>query len=122
MSNQATRRQLLAAIALADAATPQQITFRKDGVSVTLHLDHIADIRPWAKVFGATADHVKGATSRPLRYTHDGRSMRSVSLYAPTWRGLEICLHVIESEQTDPPVDADTRAKLAEVATGGETA
>ncbi len=122
MSDQATRRQMLATIALADAPAPQEITFRQNGVSVTIDLDRIADIRPWAKVFGASAEHIKHAIGKPTRYTYNGRSMRSVSLYVPTWRGLEICLHADESEHTVDPLDADTRAKLAEVATGGETA
>jgi hypothetical protein len=119
-----SRRQVLAAIALADAPAPQEITFRKDGVNVTIDLDRIAEIRPWAKVFGASVEHVKNAINKPLRYTHNGRSMVSVSLYTRTWRGWEICLHA--DEYADKfhvePLDEETRAKLAEVAAGGEAA
>jgi len=110
----ATRRQILALLALralADLPTPQRVSFIEDQITafeplpkVRLRFERIADGVAWAEHY-----KVKYRT-----YVQDGETcLLEERIVESGW-----VLSLIAGEPVDPPLDEDTRARLAAV-TGG---
>jgi hypothetical protein len=120
MSARASRRQVLAAIALANLPMPKRITL--SGEQVSLDLDSVADLRTWLPFFGMTK---KTVHTQP--YTHQvgpetGRTTTLANAYRhdTDWRGWHVHLNALDPvEMPDPPLDVETRAQLATIAAGG---
>jgi hypothetical protein len=116
-----SRRQVLAAIALADLPMPKRITL--SGEQVSLDLDNITDLNAWLPFFGMAK---KTVCTQP--YTHQvgpetGKTTTLANAYRhdTEWRGWEVHLNALDPvEAPEPPLDVETRAQLAAVAAGGD--
>lgn len=111
MTERATRRQVLAAIALRDGLPmPQAIEFQDDRLRISL--ENLADSQAWARVIASevtTYDNPDGNT-----YLRGGYG---------TWLGWPVSLWAFEpTAPGGEPLDADTKAKLTAVAEGATAA
>jgi hypothetical protein len=113
----ATRRQVLAFLALADAPVPDSVEFHGDRFSIDLNSR--AAGRIWTDLFGGEPWHDSAVLDVPASERFGARW--SVIHELADWRGWVVSIHV--TEWKDRPgtkdLDTDTREQLATVAAGG---
>lgn len=112
-----SRRQMLAAVALADAPTPKSVRFFDGGDGDrdrgALDLPTGADVRAWARLLGVADEQVK-----TILATETCPWVQTV-VYA-WWHGWHFQISAAEEPTTDPSLDDAIRAELAVVTEGGE--
>jgi hypothetical protein len=111
----ASRRQVLAFLALADAPAPSWIRFQSDGV-LSIDVDSMAAATAWRAELGDC-----GWWSGETHLMDDipGRAPYFVANSYGDWRGWHIRLNASDPASAGVELDADTREQLAEVAAGG---
>jgi hypothetical protein len=110
----ATRREVLAFLALADAPAPDQIRFdySRPG-TLTVEVGSFAAADAWRTAFA-----VEFWDGGPTTITQDGSApYRTVTHYAEQWRGWRVQIEADERLALDEPLDDATAAQLREIAT-----
>jgi len=103
----ASRREVLAFIALQDLPMPRETRFQ--GHILALRLDCVADGQAWSRFFG-------GETTTYVNT--DGRTYLDEGVIK--WRGYSVLLHASDKPAVASELDEDTSSKLREIAGGGE--
>lgn len=112
----ATRRQVLAFFALADAPAPSWIRFQNDVLS--LDVDSLAACSAWRDAFG---DCGWWGNEPQLMNDVPGREPYFSANWYGDWRGWHIRLHASEpAPSAGAELDGDTREQLAEIASTEE--
>lgn len=117
MSARASRRAVLAFIALADAPMPTRIdldAYSNDS-AFSLHFDRIADARAWLTIFGAA---LSDPVERDFEAIADRPAWRSMTTYdQEDWRGWRVRVDGREDiDLTACDLDDAIAAQLREVA------
>jgi hypothetical protein len=117
----ATRRQVLAFLALADAPAPSEVRFGSDprwGHTVSLEVGSFANASAWRTAFGDDR-RWWGGGEPSLIQTATGPLLMD-TWYTDGWRGWQIRLNAQEpGPAAGAGLDADTREQLAAIAAGG---
>jgi hypothetical protein len=107
----ATRREVLAFIALQDLPMPSMVHFHTGGVGVGLTFDSIAVLADWVILFSGHE-----LTDYRSRFTEDstGRPMLGANSGAD-WRGRHLYMNANDYVDAEPLAE-DTASKLREIA------
>jgi hypothetical protein len=103
----ASRREVLAFIALQDLPMPRETRFQ--GHILALRLDSVADGQAWSRFLG-------GETTTYVNT--DGRTYLDEGVIK--WRGFSVLLHASDKAAVNSELDEDTTAALREIAGGDQ--
>jgi hypothetical protein len=114
MAGRATRRAVLAFIALADAPAPDQIRFDypRPG-TLTVEVGSFAAAEAWRAAFGVES---WGGDSHTITPADGSPPYQSQTLYLDEWRGWRVQIQADDPLPVDELLDDATREQLGEVA------